>query len=246
MQYDRYEIAILGNSRGVNSVSEDIFERVHGVNIINLSHNGLSKNEIFYLADRVKDSTTVYVECTALLWDSTKIVTNPSRLNVFRYLRQEKFRLLQSSVFNHEIFLRSIYYLFSSDADWTNNGVLTKEKLDFLTLKLEDNSKRIYYRKDEFERLHDGMAKRGITTVFYVAPMRWESVQQYKNWELTLSELKSDFPDFMDLSFIIADIKSFADLVHTNKKEIDKIHTAILDDFVSHKLKPTKISADGF
>lgn len=235
MHYDEYDIAILGNSRGVNSVSEGIFERAHDANIINLSHNGLFKNEIFHLADKVKDSTTVYVECTALLWDTSKMELNPGRMNVFSLLREEKFRLFKSSVFNHEIFLRSIYYLFTSDADWTNNSVLNKEKLTFLTSDLQEDSKDLYYRKDEFKCLHDNMAKRGITTVFYVAPIRMESVQEYKNWELTLCEIKSDFPDFIDLSFIITDIESFADLIHSNKNEINKIHKVIYENFISHK-----------
>jgi hypothetical protein len=248
MQYDEYDIAVIGNSRGVNSVSEEIFQRSYDVNIINLSYNGLNKNEIFSLAGRVKDSITVYIECTSLLWDTDTSETESSseRIDVFRNLREEKFRIFQSSVFNHEIFLRSIYYYFSSDANWTNNGILSKAKLNFLTSKLEDNSKELNYRKDVFTRLYESLAKRGITTVFYVAPIRVEKVQEYKNWDLTLSEVKSDFPGFIDLSFSITDIESFADLVHSNKNEIEKLHKEIYEDFASRKLKPTNISADGF
>ena len=147
MLYDEYDIAILGNSRGVNSVSEEIFENTYDLNILNLSHNGLSKNEIFHLAGRVKDSTIVFIEITALLWDTSSVESNAGRLDVFSNLRKEKFRLLQSSVFNHEIFLRCIYYLKGSDANWTNNGVLTNEKLQFLISGMEANSKELFMEK---------------------------------------------------------------------------------------------------
>ena len=247
MQFDEYDIAILGNSRGVNSVSEGIFENAYNVDIINLSHNGLNKSEIFHLAGRVRDSTIVFIECSSLLMDKGKIELNPGRLNVFSNLRKEKFRLFKSSVFNHEIFLRSLYYLLGSDANWTNDGVMSKEKLNFLTLELDDTPKaQLYYRKEEFHRLYSALALRGITPVFYVAPIRAEYVRKHKNWNGTLAELESDFPHFMDLSFSITDIESFADLMHTNKKEIDKVHNAIYQEFKALKIKPTNISAHGF
>ena len=246
MLSEDYSMVILGNSRGVNSVSEGIFERTHEENIINLSHNGLSKDEIFYISQHIRDSTIVFIECTSFLWDTSKMELKPHRLNVFKNLRESEFRVLKTNVFNHEIFLRSLYYIFSSDEDWTNNGVMSKDKLEFITSNLIPCSKQLNYRKEEFSILFESLMARGITPVFYISPVREEKVSEYTNWDEVLAQIESDFPNFLNLTDSVTDIESFADLVHTNKREIKKVHSAIMDEFKRITIKPTNISADGF
>ena len=167
-------------------------------------------------------------------------------LNVFKNLRESEFRVLKTNVFNHEIFLRSLYFIFSSDEVWSNNGVMSKDKLEFITSNLIPYSKQLNYRKEEFSILFESLMARGITPVFYISPIREEKVSEYKNWDEVLAQIESDFPNFMNLTDSVTDIESFADLLHTNKREIKKVHSAIMDEFRRITIKPTNISAGGF
>ena len=118
MATEYYDVAILGNSRGVNSVNEEILENEEGIEAINLSHNGLLPSEILHLATFLRDSSTVYIEASTFLWSDQEIQSNHARFNVFKNLRGKSWNLLSLSNYNHEIFLRALYYLQGSDGGW--------------------------------------------------------------------------------------------------------------------------------
>lgn len=228
MTAEYYDVAVLGNSRGVNSVNEEIFENEEDLEVLNLSHNGLSSSEILHLAKFLRDSATVYIEASAFLWSDKPSKSNNARFNVFKHLRGESWKLLSLSNYNHEIFLRALYYLKGSDKGWANDGVMTSEKLSFLSSQLTDKN-RLNCDLTDFHLLSQSLSERGVRTIFYLAPMRIELIENYENWESCMSELRKNFPDsFIDLSRAVTDAASFADLMHTNNKEVRVIHKALL------------------
>ena len=122
MHTEDYEFAVLGNSRGVNSVNEKIFEEDLGLEIVNLSHNSLSPGEILHLSDFLHDSL-VFVEVSTysgLRKKSRKVLADSKFLNLLSQVAK-----CWCCKFQQRNFLRSLYYLFGSDAGWSNNEFLT-------------------------------------------------------------------------------------------------------------------------
>lgn len=229
MAREHYDVAVLGNSRGVNSVNEAIFRDEEGLEVINLSHNGLRFPEILFLSKSLNDSSTVFVEASAMFWTKPDSKPYDERFDVFKNLREGGIQFLSLAHFNHELFLRSLYYLGGSDAGWANHGTLTSEKLLFLKSQ-RAHKEMLNCDLSMFELLAEGLKSRGIRTIFYVAPMRTELIESYVNWGSCISALESSYPkDFIDLSLEVEDMSSFADLMHTNNREVRKIHKALLE-----------------
>ena len=231
MHTEDYEFAVLGNSRGVNSVNEKIFEEDLGLEIVNLSHNSLSPGEILHLSDFLHDSSFVFVEVSTYLWAQEEVEKSAGRFKVFESLRPQSSEIFGVANFNNEIFLRSLYYLFGSDAGWANNGVLDDNRLRVLVGQLSDEDLHID-RIHDLKKLETTLLAKGVRVHFYMAPMRSELRESYRNWEPCLVALQRAFPEnFSDLSGLIQAQESFADLMHTNNREVRKIHTALYDCF---------------
>ena len=105
---------------------------------------------------------------------------------------------------------------------------MTSEKLSFLSSQLTEK-KTLNCDLTDFFALSKSLSQRGIRTIFYIAPIRVELIENFENWESCTSELQKNFPgSFIDLSRTVTDAQSFADLMHTNKNEVRVIHKALL------------------
>lgn len=228
MLTEQYELCVLGNSRGVNSLSESRFEEKYLLETMNLSYNGLLKSEILFLAEHIRDSTVVFVEATSFLWDSTSYRDGTLRFNVFSHLRQStrRFRLLD---FNNELFLRSLYYLTDSDDSWINTGILKEDKLHLLVGKLQ--TKELVFDKEAVQRVNEIFGKKYVRPVYFIAPIRSELKSSYINWDKAVAELRNEVDTLVDLSDIFVETDYFADLLHTNDKAVDRIHHEIWSVF---------------
>lgn len=234
MVSDDYDMAVMGNSRAVNSMSEDLFEKKLGLNVINLGYNGLTKGEMFFLATHLRDSTVLFLECSGLLWGKSSVFDYDNKFRSFEHLRDSSFDPLSLANYNNELFLRSLYYLTGNDRNWINNGQLSNDKLNFLKEGL--SSRSLFYDAIDFQNFDSLFALRNIEAYYFIAPIRPEMKEAYLNWNEIMLELHKRYPDnFYDLSNLIYRRESFADLIHTNRNELDLIHDSLFSIYSKSK-----------
>ena len=114
---------VIGNSRGVNSVKESQFDSDFCLDVLNVSFNGLNPNEIMYLIKKINTSKPILIEISPFLRTKISSSKSPKSLNlteeskrfsVFKNLRSKKFEVFNLYRYNNELFLRSLYYIFTS------------------------------------------------------------------------------------------------------------------------------------
>lgn len=220
------QVYIVGNSRGVNSVNESLFEKELNLDILNLSYNGMSPNEIEYILNYTDKNKLHVFEISSFLAENVNESKGVNRFDPIKDLRQpttafnkKVFQLLN---FNNELTLRLIYYIFKSDKNWSNNGILT-------TKEAEIQEKRLLTQQYNLERLKsflDYLNKNGFINVkFYLAPMHPKYISTIENFNSFNEEIDLLLGNnFLSLANLFKDNSFYADLVHNNRKGARLIH----------------------
>lgn len=229
---------VIGNSRGVNSVKESQFDSDFCLDVLNISYNGLKPNEIKYLIKKINTTKPILIEISPFLRTKSSSFKSPKsnnlsdeskRFSVFKNLRSNKFDLLNLYRFNDELFLRSLYYIFSSDKSWGNNKVLDPVKKNILINNLMPVEIDSYFLHDFVKFLNQN----NVNYLFYYAPIHPEMKKSILNWDLVNLEVQELLKNkYLDLSDLIDQDSSFADFIHTNGREQFLIHNTI-NNFLS-------------
>lgn len=224
---------VLGNSRGVNSVKESQFDSSYCLDVLNISFVGLNPGEIKYLIKKINNKKPVLIEISSLFSHNNSSTSPSQRFSVFKNLREKRLDVFNLYRFNNDLFLRSIYYLFSSDKSWGNNRVLDSVKKKILLKKentLEINTSSLM----SFQSYLD---QNNINYMFYYAPIHPEKKNLISNWKSINSHLKNTLNNrYLDLSDLIKNDLSFADLIHTNGRQQDLIHNSIFEFLKSNNI----------
>lgn len=229
---------VIGNSRGANSVKESQFDSDFCLDVLNVSFNGLNPNEIMYLIKKINTSKPILIEISPFLRTKISSSKSPKSLNlteeskrfsVFKNLRSKKFEVFNLYRYNNELFLRSLYYIFTSDKSWGNKNVLDPVKKNILTNKENPFEIHSYFLNDLVKFLN----KHEVNYLFYYAPIHPVKKKSILNWDLVNSEVKKLLNNkYLDLSDLITQDSSFADFIHTNDREQYLIHNYI-NNFLS-------------
>lgn len=237
------DFIIIGNSRGVNSVNEKYSSNVLGKKVINLSYNGLTPKIITDLIldlgnKEIFENSKFVVELSSFLgWaeiDNTESCESsltykendevPNILLPFRkhfpsinQTYKELFPLnefLHLLNYNNEGFLRSLYYLYSSDNEWINNKTIDDSLIQYYSnLKCVE----ISFDEKNFERFLNSVIENKINIIFYVAPWHPAYNEKFVNYETILDLIKTKYEvNVIRLDNLILDGNFFADGIHTN------------------------------
>lgn len=220
------QVYIIGNSRGVNSVNESLFEKEFNLDILNLSYNGMSPYEIEYILNYTDKNKLHLFEISSFLTENANESKGVDRFDPIKDLRQPTTafnkKIFQLLNFNNELTLRLIYYIFKNDKNWSNNGILT-------TKEAEIQEKRLLIQQYNLQRLKfflDYLHKNGFINVkFYLAPMHPKYISSIENFNSFNEEIDLVLGDkFLNLAHLFKDNSFYADLVHNNRKGARLIH----------------------
>ena len=207
---------VIGNSRGVNTITEDIFNKTCNIDVLNLSFNGLKPSEIYHLSKFIPTDKTLIVEISSFLHNLDYKVdkfrfSSIKQLRVYSDWSTTVFPLLH---YNNDLTLRLIFYLFNNDKSWVNNGELSEKEIKLYRAKLQES----LYSTDKLNEFIDFLESRDQNYVLYHAPIHPAYREKITNIDEILSEIKTSNPYFLDLSNALNDNQYFADLGHSNKK----------------------------
>ena len=218
---------VIGNSRGVNSVTESEFNGTCNIDILNLSYNGLKPSEIYYLSTFIDSEKPLIIEVTAFLHNTNSNV-DKFRFSSIKNLRNYSdwsTKIFPLFNYNNDLTLRLLYYSFSDDKSWVNNGVLSDKEIEIATSKLEETT----YNTNELYDFIDYLNNRNQKYILYHAPIHLSYRKTITNIDKTLFEIKTTYPSFLDLSDILNENKYFADLGHSNHLGSNYIKKYICD-----------------
>lgn len=219
------EVYLIGNSRGVNSLSQIKFKNDYGIDVLNLSYNGLSPGEIISLINHLKKKKPLLIEISSLL-NQTSITYDLGRFNSIKNLRVKTFigELFNLVYFNSELTYRLMYYIFTSDKNWINNNIIDNKSLDFY----ESNIVKESFTLKNFWFVKNQLDKMDLDYLFYFAPIHNLKKNSIDNFEEINSTLKNNLGEkYLDISDLISFDKGFADLLHTNYNSVDVIHESL-------------------
>ena len=230
---EKVDFFVLGNSRGVNSLNEFEFEKKHDLELLNISYNGLSNREIEYLISFLDPSKIMVIEISVFLNSSKDSkIQKTNRFNSFKYLRNKEFigEIFNLYYYNNELTLRTLYYYFKSDKNWSNNKILNDIKLEYL-LSLTGNS---YLDLEKYRSFKFFLDQNNYNYLMYYAPIHPRAKDKILNWKSINDVLKNELGEkYLDISDLIQDDDGFADLIHTNHNSSLKIN-AEMYKFISH------------
>jgi len=248
----RADILILGNSRGVNGVFTPKVEEEVGLNVFNMSYNGMG----IQLADNLfqdylelnPSPKVLIVEVTCLIGDDTLL----KDLKIFSAFSDRIQRELQKRYlslywmgqlfslyrFNGEMFSRILYYKGKSDQDWINRYRISQERAISHRPSLNQIEGFGTIPRSQWDSLASiiEIAKdQGILVRLYVSPYLPAHV----------GELNPQFPHFLgklhdfaerfdvelwDYSSAISEMKAFADPIHLNLDGYHILHEILNED----------------
>lgn len=259
------DFVVIGNSRGVNSVSEKFSVYNLGHRVINLSYNGFSPvimNQVITdLNNDVKfKHTTFLIEASIFLgWEEVnisedcvselKIKNNesiPDILLPFRFYFPSVNRsyknlyplnnLFHLLNYNNEGFLRSIYYLKNKDDNWVN-----RKQINNFLIEYYSNLKCICFSFDEdnFENFIKTIKNNDIKVNFFVAPWHKAYKSKFINYDTILNLIESKYNfNLIRLDNLILNDSVFADGMHTNNKVVNFLSKKLFENI---KIEESKL-----
>jgi len=228
----QYDTLILGNSRGVNSFYAPAVEEATGKTTLNLSYNGLSADlaEALFMdyLDRNGKPKLLILEISnvahksALLNELKLYIVHSERLSkLFRKANPgAAFWTGASRVFqfNGEMFLRTLYYLNTSDQSWINRYRIGPAMVQSLREAQGEELGLLPENLDALRHIIDTAKQNGIAVRLVIGPYLPQYRQHLTNlsgWIKTLQSVATDVP-IWDYSTAVEDIGSFADRLHLN------------------------------
>ncbi len=225
------EILIIGNSRGVNGFFAPLIQQRTGARTFNLSYNGMSA----VVAEAVLDD---YLDHNAqprlIVFEVTNVYSSEDALKdlaLFRFASprlealQRAFdpeiaaacRVSRLITFNNELFLRSLYYLRSTDQGWVNRGhidaalLASVDTMHRVALALPPQNVAALVRSVNRAR-RDGIAVELVVTPFLRSYRA--KIANFPQWKASL-QARLGAP-ILDYSSAVSDDRDFGDRLHLN------------------------------
>jgi len=221
------DVYLIGNSRGVNSLSEIKFKNDYGLDVLNLSYNGLNPGEIVSLIQHINKKKPLIIEISSLL-NNTSLRNDLGRFNSIKSLREKTFigEIFNLIYFNNELTYRLMYYVFESDKSWINKNIIDTISLNYY----QNNKVKESFTLTNFWYVKNILDRMNINYLFYLAPIHHLKKNSIDNFEQINSILKNNLGSkYLDISDLISFDKGFADLLHTNHNSLDIIHKSLHD-----------------
>ena len=225
------DVVIIGNSRGVNAFYAPDVARRTGTSVFNASYNGMSAVAAEAILNDYLDRNA---RPSLIIFEVTNVYSNEDALkdlDLFNFasprlaalearFTPELARAVRVShliEFNNELFLRSLYYLRTTDQSWINRtrisgaGIASVDTMAAVHLELVPENVAALVRSVGRVR------SEGIQVRFVIAPF----LPAYQRKLVNLDEWKRSLEQqigapIMDYSDAIADTRDFGDLRHLN------------------------------
>jgi hypothetical protein len=232
---DDADIAVMGNSRGVNTFFTPYLEKKTGKKITNLAYNGM-KMEL--AAVLVNDYVDLY-QPDLILFEAGMLFNKPSDTTLLRnfklYLDDSEriaeklksdalkefyaLKLFKLYKFNSDFFYRNLSYFGENDKSWINNykmsSKLLKKTEEMKIIELDVNEKSV----EIFNDLVKDLRKKNIKVKLLLGPYLPLYKSKISNFDSLVNQISNDTDAlFYDYSSTLTDSNFFGDRVHTNKE----------------------------
>ncbi len=227
-----YDILVLGNSRGVNTFYAPAIEAATGKTTLNLSYNGMSADvaEALFMdyLDRNSKPKLLIVEVSNVTHKSDLL----NELKLFAGHSERLASLLGEANpdiavwtaashvfrFNGEMFLRTLYYLKSSDQSWINRYHISPALVQSLREGRQQELELLPVNLEALRRMVVTAKQRDITVRLVISPYLPEYRQHLSNlptWVKNVQAIAANNP-IWDYSNAVKDTSAFADRLHLN------------------------------
>ncbi|WP_343688993.1 hypothetical protein [Chitinophaga sp.] len=221
----RHQHYILGNSRAVNAVNEQYATQSKHTDLINLGFNGMNYQTISALISDIntkQTNATLFIEITGLL-EEKQDDSYAYYMGNSPFLREQykntKYAYLHLMRLNNEIFLRNIYYLKKSDADWINKYTISENIIEE-TRKLAPNDTTMANRPLLIKRMRnivENCNQYNNKAIFFLAPYYPEYLKKLSQYPPLIDTIQQlHVFDFHDLNTLKIPTTGFSDRIHTN------------------------------
>jgi hypothetical protein len=224
-----YDILVVGNSRAVHSVfAPEMSEKVC-LSVFNAAFDGMSGDLMEAL---LLDYLDHNASPKAVLIEVSNATQGPNLASEMRLFAKGHLRAVVDRLtpfapwwesvshlyrFDNEMTLRALYYRHRSDQDWIASGPP-------MTDEVISNLKRLQWDTNAagfaaIVRLGHELRDRGITPIFYVAPLHPVFGRLVPEYDRVFKEMAVQLgPEFpiIDMSTAIRDNGKFVDVLHTN------------------------------
>ncbi|WPV64465.1 hypothetical protein [Chitinophaga sp. LS1] len=193
--------------------------------LINLGFNGMNYQTIKALINDInakQSNANLLIEITSLLEDKEDdnyayYMGNSPFMHV--QYKNTKYEYLHLMRLNNELFLRNIYYLRKSDADWVNKYTISENLIEETrTLALNDTT--LGNRPLLIERMQNIVAtcnQHNNKAVFFLAPYYPEYLKKLTQYPALIDTIQSLHTfTFHDLNTLQIPTNGFSDRIHTN------------------------------
>ena len=229
----KYDILIMGNSRGVNTFYAPAVQEATGKTTLNLSYNGMSADvaEALFMdyLDRNEKPKLLILEVSnvthniELLKELKLYATRSERLtNLFRKNNPNVAFWIEAShvfQFNDEMFLRALYYYQQSDQTWINRYTINPALLQSIQLGRPEKLTALPENVAALRRIVNTAKIQHIGIRMVVGPYLPAYGSRLANLHGWAEEVEravaSDIPVW-DYSTAVKDTTAFADRLHLN------------------------------
>ena len=230
------DLIIMGNSRGVHSISEHYWDTNYDSDILNLSYNNMSPESIIlFINDLNKRKQARFgIEISSFYtWEEDKQKKDITD----KYLISDNFRsyryyfasldqyfnnkdnlfhsIFKLFNFNNDLFSRIIFYLKGNDKEWLNFRQISADQIK----EVQNIEKiKLTLHKEQFDKLLD-VIKNNNADVFFYESLWFEDYKNKIDNYLDIQNLIQNYSlEYYDLNdkFRYYD-EYFSDFVHTNK-----------------------------
>lgn len=232
------DAVVLGNSRAVNMVYAPFLRERHGLDVTNLSYNGMSMETAFLLALALSERDAlpkqIIVEASCLNADNELLKGLKCYYGESSALRAS-IRELDSKIdwgcrvsslyrYNSEYFLRSLYYLRRDDQDWVNHYRIRPEMVS----RLAEMSERPLSIPGEslvqvkaWLALQDLCREKQVKLTLVAGPYLpafIPKMSNYTEWLLAVRQMSGPEVRWVDASRWVEVESGFADTIHLNEE----------------------------
>ena len=231
----KYDILVIGNSRGVNGFYQPEIEALTGKKVLNISYNGLRMDIAKALIEDYlvlnKSPQTIILEASMLtksypeLLKEFKPFATPGT-NLWNQLNQFYPKIAQSCKLSHifrynsELFLRSLYYYNRNDQNWINHNNISKSLIESLNNYGGTRFDVVPELVKDLNAVQKLCFRKNIKLKIVLTPYFPKYQNKMTNLEEWIAQLNKQIGNtkIADYSNVIIGKEFFADWVHLNKQ----------------------------
>jgi len=236
----RYDVVVIGNSRGVNGFYAPGLQEATGRTVLNLSYNGMDTvvAEAIFL-----DFLDRYPAPKTLIVEPTNVLAEPGLESALKSYAGHSARLrsLIASVdpvaaragelthlyrFNNELFLRALYYLGGDDQGWINEYTIGEAQLQKLRAAPPETELPPLGEANlaALGRLVSAARAAGCEVRLVISPYLPVYRGKLFWWPQFIARLEAAAgAKVVDLSCAVADLGAFADRLHLNRRGVEPL-----------------------